>query len=111
MNDSEKELAKSQLGMLARKAMLFVAGVLVTKAGVDVLPFLQPLLNQTTEVLGGLVLSGLGTVWAFRKHLHWNRKVEVAREAPQGTARVAIEYAKLRRQRASLFSPAFLIGF
>jgi hypothetical protein len=91
ITDSEKELVKSQLGMLARKVLILVAGWLLARAGINVLPFIQPLLNQTTEVLGGIILTGLGTVWAFRKQLHLNRKIEVARTTPEILTRKEVE--------------------
>jgi cation transporter-like permease len=94
MDEATKDLAKSLIGSYVRMALAFVVGYLVTTLGGsheqgEVI--LRPLLSPNNTVLGALAIFVITTVWKARKHLHLNKKIEVALTLRPGASRADLE--------------------
>jgi hypothetical protein len=93
LSESQRQFIKAQVGSFARRYLVIVAGWLLARAGVNVMPFLEPYLSQGNEVIGGLVIVAAVTLWSYRKHLHWNKKVDTALSADPDLTRKELEKA------------------
>jgi hypothetical protein len=93
MDEATKELAKSLFGSYIRMALAFIVGYLVTTLGGsheqgEVI--LRPILSPNNTALGALGIFIVTTVWKARKHLHLDKKVDVALTLPRGTTRAEL---------------------
>lgn len=91
LSESQKQQIKAQLGSAARKGILIVGAWLLAKSGIDLTPYIAWFLDHDNAWIGGTVLIGLGWLWSARKHLHMNRKVDVALAADPDLTRRQLE--------------------
>lgn len=94
--EAARALVIALIGTYARLVVLFFAGWLARGGYVssDVTDAVTaPLLSNSNQMLGALVLIVITTLWKLRTHLSVQNKIQTALKLPEQTTRAKLEQA------------------